>query len=225
MVRSVLLSAASLSIGNILASPNLIVNGSFEVPAGNYQLVPGDVSYPPGWQTVLNGVELFTSTDIGVGFPFSTTIQDGVKAVDLAPFRFTGGGLRQTFATTPGFTYEVSFWAGTENVWDKVGTGSVVVRVESPDESVIVEHQYRLQNFTRDIVWAEKSFTYVATESASTLMFRSFDDASLHLAAIDNVAVRALTVPEPSPLEFAAVAVAAAALVLRCPNSKRGTNR
>lgn len=182
-IRITLLGVTGLTVGSVCASPNLIQNGSFEFPVGNYELVPGGVSYPTGWQTQLNGIEIFTATDIGVGSPWSTTIQDGVKAVDLAPYLSTGGGISQTFATTPGVTYEVSFWAGTENVWGKTGTGTVVAQVGSAVGT------FSLENHTADLVWEAQNLSFVANSSSTTLTLQSLDNPFQHVASIDAVSV------------------------------------
>ncbi|HAB15400.1 MAG TPA: DUF642 domain-containing protein [Verrucomicrobiota bacterium] len=177
------LGIAGFSLSSVAVGENLIQNGSFESPTGNYELVPGGVSYPPGWQTRLNGVEIFTSTDLGLGYPYPTTIQDGVKAVDLAPYYSTGGGISQTFATTPGMKYEVSFWAGTENNFGKDGTGNIVAEVVSALGT------FALANHTADWVWESKSLPFVAGSSSTTLTFQSLDNPFQHVASIDGVAV------------------------------------
>ena len=70
-------------------------------------------TYLPGWLTQLNGVEIVTATDIGVGYNYPSTIQDGTQMIDLAPFIYTGGGISQTFATTPGTSYNVNFYGSS----------------------------------------------------------------------------------------------------------------
>ena len=81
---------------------NLVSNGSFETPPGNYEYIPGGSTYIDDWTTVMNGVEIITNNDIGLGIPYPTTIDDGIKAVDLAPYTFQGGGISQVLDTIPG---------------------------------------------------------------------------------------------------------------------------
>src|SRR5262245_56819555 len=51
-----------------ITGPNLLVNPSFEIPSdGHYHLLPGNSPYLMGWTTILDGAEIFTSTDIGSG--------------------------------------------------------------------------------------------------------------------------------------------------------------
>jgi hypothetical protein len=150
-----------------------------------------------GWTTILDGAEVFTSTDLGAG-PTSVNISDGTHAVDLPPgSSVAGGGIQQIFATLPGSLYEVTFDAGTVMLPGKDGTGHVQVEVAGTTQV------YQFSNFSSDWGWAARSFTFTALEDSTTLAFKSFDNANLHIASIDNVSVRELSeepapVPEPS---------------------------
>lgn len=176
-----------VALGFTSASPsfgaNLIQNGSFEDPAGNWEYVPGGQSKPSNWQTILNGIEIFTNDDLGVGFPYPTTIQNGVKAVDLAPYTYQGGGLRQSFPTQPGVAYDVSFHAATEYNWGKNGTGNVFATTAS------VVEVFPLVNYSADLVWETKTFSFTATGTTSTLTFLSLDNPYQHVASLDGVSV------------------------------------
>ncbi len=176
-------SLVGLAFGSPVFATNLLQNGSFEEPPGDYEYVPGGNFIPSGWQTILNGVEIFTSNDLGLGFPYPSTIPDGVKAVDLAPVTYVGGGLQQSFATTPNQTYDISFQAATQANWGKDGTGNVLA-VVAPQVEV-----FPLVNHSLDLVWESKSFSFTATGTSSTLTFLSLDNPLLHVAALDGVSV------------------------------------
>ena len=168
---------------------NLLVNGSFEDPVGAYRYVAGGSTEITGWTTQLSGVEIFTATDIGVGYDYPTVIADGVQAIDLPPYTYGGGGgISQTFATTPGVTYDVSFFAGTVASFGKPGLGNILVTVGSAVQ------YYPLQNFTQDWVWEQKALQFTASGTTATLTFVSLDDPYQYVASIDNVSVTA--VPE-----------------------------
>jgi len=173
---------------------NLIANPSFEEPAGNYRLVPGGSSEITGWTTSLNGVEVITSTDLGLGVPFASTIAHGRQAVDVTPFTFQGGGLSQTFGTQAGALYRLTFSAGTASNFGRSGG---TLNVEVPG----LFRQFDLANPLPDIAWQEYSLTFAAQLPQSTLTFSSLDNALTHFVMVDNVSV--VLVPEPSTLLLA----------------------
>src|SRR5262245_14719792 len=115
MKRSLVTLATLVMFGmGTFPHANLLTNGSFELPSlpSNYEAVPGDSTTITGWKTILNGVE---RGNLKVnGAPGTTgTPQDGKLAIDLAPLGFTGGGIQQSFRTTPGTMYHISFYGST----------------------------------------------------------------------------------------------------------------
>lgn len=183
------LGVAGAAIALFPARANLLVNGSFESPAGGYQYVPGGSTYLSGWLTQLNGVEIVTATDIGVGYDYPSTIQDGTQMVDLAPFVYTGGGISQTFATTPGTAYDVNFFGSSVSSFGKNGTGSILVTVDSSVQL------FNLNTPGSDFDWKPLGLSFVASGTTATLTLVSLSDPYTQFAAIDNVSVTA--VPEP----------------------------
>lgn len=171
------------------ATANLLVNGSFEDPAGGYVYLPGGSTYLTGWKTQLNGVEIVTATDIGVGYPYPSTIQDGNQMIDLAPYIYTGGGISQTFATTPGVTYDVSFYTSSVSSFGKTGTGSILASVDA------TVGLFNLSTPSSDFVWEKQGLSFVASGSTATLTFVSLSDPYTQFAALDNVVVTS-AVPE-----------------------------
>jgi hypothetical protein len=104
MVRAflgLLLSCALLGMATSAPADPILVNGSFEIgPVFSIQdldILPGSTEIP-GWMVVGGGVDL-------LGAPWD--VSDGVHAIDLD--RRSPGGIEQTFATTIGQTYQVSF--------------------------------------------------------------------------------------------------------------------
>jgi hypothetical protein len=172
------------------AGPNLLVNPSFEVPNPGYPNsvdLPGGSTYLDGWTTILDGVGVFSTTDIGLGFPWPTTIADGEQAVDLPPgVRTGGGGIQQTFLTNPGTNYEVTFDLGTSLSHGRDGTGNVEVEADG------VNRTYALSTLNPDWEWSSHGFTFKADNASATLVFTSFDDPVAHFASVDNVSVRAV---------------------------------
>ena len=99
------------------------MNGSFELPTGvGYTSLLGGNTTISGWMTILNGVEWFNATGYGGA-------ADGVMAVDLANYLYTGCGIQQTFATQIGHTYRLNFSLGTSQFAGRDGTAHIDVSV------------------------------------------------------------------------------------------------
>lgn len=195
MKINLLIPSACLSLQ--INAQNLITNPSFEQGPDTYAHLSAGSDRIAGWTIVRNGVEAFTSTDIGVGFFWPSTIHNGRKAVDLAPVSTPGGGLQQTFGTIPGTAYVVGFWLATEAAWSKVGTGSLSAVVDTQIFDTSVE------NLTGDFVWEYREFQFTADDNTATLSFTSSQDPLRHIVALDSVSV--LAVPEPNSLLLTAV--------------------
>jgi Protein of unknown function (DUF642) len=167
--------------------PNRLFNASFEEPAGAYLQLPGGSEHIKGWTTALGGVEVITSTDIGVGFSYPTVIADGDQAICLTPPNHpAGGAIEQTFATQPGREYEVSFQAGTMQLFGKNGTGSVEASVDGNTRT------FDLATAQASMDWSYHSFRFVADDHRATLRFSSTSDPFFQLAAVDAASVRAM---------------------------------
>lgn len=163
---------------------NLLVNGSFESPrsAEGWIDVPGSSSLIPGWTTLLNGVEYYnpTANRWGVRDGFA---REGDFCVDLTPFERTGGGIAQTFATTPGRGYRVSFFLSTMEREGRDGTGSISVSAGGVTEF------YTAENHSPVHRWHLKQFGFVATDASTTLAFTSTNNWVNHFVMIDDVRV------------------------------------
>ena len=206
------ITGAALSL--LPARANLLINGSFETPSGGYLYVPGDSTYLTGWKTQLNGVEIVTATDIGVGYPYPSTIQDGTQMIDLAPYTYTGGGISQTFATTPGMSYNVNFFGSSVASFGKEGTGSVLVTVDSSVQL------FDLYTPSSDFDWKPLGLSFVASGTTATLTFVSLSNPYTQFAAIDNVSVTAV----PEPLGASVVAGLGLVGLAGVRRLRRGTN-
>jgi Protein of unknown function (DUF642) len=111
VMKTVLFSAMSLQTSIVASHANLLVNGSFETPviAPASFLDFGVGGEPAGfaWTVATNTVDIVSN---GV-FGWTGTAFDGVQWLDLVGFGSTGG-IQQTFATTPGQQYTLSFAYG-----------------------------------------------------------------------------------------------------------------
>jgi choice-of-anchor C domain-containing protein len=195
-----LLTAVTLvglaSVARTQQPGSLIVNGSFEVgPAvkGFLNLANGDTSVR-GWVVTGEGVDY-----VSTGYWLSS---DGPRAIDLdgsARSRLTPpyvqGGIEQTFATTPGTRYLVTFdLAGNPNQLPRVKR----MRVSAAGQEAEFTFDTTGKTGAR-MGWTPQHWTFTANAASTTLEFRSLtvSPQTGYSAAIDNVAV----VPEPAPLE------------------------
>lgn len=172
-------------------SSSLIRNGSFEEGSGTrvfVNLVSGSTQIP-GWMVVGEGVDL-----VGAGYWKSA---DGTYAVDLdgsARSRitppFARGGIAQTFATTPGKRYQVTFdLAGNPNK----PPAKKPLRVTAAGDSA--EFVFDATGKTgRNMGWETRTWTFTARSDSTTLMFTSLTQSpeTGYGAAIDRVAVTLL---------------------------------
>lgn len=189
-LRTLSLSAVCFALASgAQASTNLLINGGFEHPASNFvnYLAPGGFTGITGWTTTGNGVHWMTEA---LGYFTDPT---GKDAVDLADYGRANGGIQQSFATTAGARYAVSFAGMTfQNAGNPDGEGEITVLIDA------VELQtYTLVNHSSaSNAWQTFSFNFTATSNTTTLAFRH-KPAGENYSFINDAAVVALPVPEP----------------------------
>jgi len=172
------------------AAQNILTNGSFELPgdAGTtdaYARYYGGTNAISGWLTTLNGVEYYdpSRSDFGTAHTFFGVAQDGAYIVDLAPVADSGGGIQQSFPTTVGQEYEVSFFMGTVASCGRDGTAFLQASAAG------VTNSFGVTNRGSFIQWFPKSFAFTAAAASTTLAFNSTDNPELHFPLIHNVSV------------------------------------
>jgi len=165
-LRNILLLAALLLLAApSVAQANLILNPSFEDPGANW---------------TYDNVDWWTG---------AATAKDGVYIIDLNSS--TPGSISQSFATTIGQQYGVTFWLagnpeeGSTTKYMQVTAGNVPNRQFSFDIN-----GYTLENMG----WTEKSFLFTATGTTTTLLFESLSPGWSG-AVIDLVSVDAVPLP------------------------------
>jgi choice-of-anchor C domain-containing protein len=184
-------------LGVITAQANLIINGDFEDPV----LSVGFDTYGAG-SNALNG---WTIGGAGIDH-FSSTYFDpasGSQSLDMNALN--PGSISQHFATTPGANYTISFaLSGNSALGPVVKTMDVVVlnSLSGTDYSGHYSYDTTGQS-SPHITWVDKSFTFTASSSLSTLEFISTTtefasgyNSSPFGPMLDNVGV----VPVPSTL-------------------------
>ncbi len=188
---------AALWISFAQTPESLIVNGDFEEgpPVGGFLNVAGGVDTISGWIVTGEGIDY-------VGGYFKAS--KGSRSLDLdgsARSRTTPpyvkGGIAQTFATTPGQRYLVTFdFAGNP----ARPPAQKPMRVSAADESV--DFVFDITGKTAvNVGWLPKTFTFTAKVASTTLEFRSLMESGLtgYGPAIDNVVVT--TAPADSAVE------------------------
>jgi choice-of-anchor C domain-containing protein len=199
------LAVGSLVFGfvGIAEATNILVNGSFEL--GNFQ------NTNQGFQRLLSGstdLEGWSIGPIGVDwhvgtsnpdpnslqqFPHFGPAQDGFLAIDLNLDGDAIGSISQTFATTAGTIYDVSFYLAGVNWFSDPQIVLVDVDGISQTFSQAASDRY-------DLNWGLKSFQFTATGLSTTLMFSSTDLNGFWGPLIDNVSVESAPVPEPATM-------------------------
>ena len=209
----------------------LIQNGSFETPVETpfsvlgLGLVPGfgtfvDAGSPNNgitdWSVTQGTVTLLNNGGTVVDNLGLLSPPDGNQYAILNSLSISGlgiitvgglGTLQQTFSTTAGNTYQVSFVYGGLAVSAVNGTAALQVNVSNSSSSTAPNSG--LINISASGFQTE-TFDFVATGSSSTL---SFDEPSGSLAHADGVGLDNVTVnnegiqPVPEPAQWAGAAV------------------
>lgn len=166
--------------------PAALVNGSFELQTDTDSNQAAGSTAITGWTTTLSGVEYFKPSDFG------GPAADGLWVVDLAYFTSTlSGGIRQSFATTPGQPSRLSFSLGTRTGNGRAGTAQVVLMIDGADAAV-----YDLANFTTSFIFEDFSFDFTPANATTTIEFQNRQNAIEHFAFLDNI--RFQEIPEPN---------------------------
>jgi hypothetical protein len=193
MIKGVWVGAVVLASAGGISRGNLLVNGSFD--AGTYtfggdgatSVLPGDRSIT-GWTVVSNVV-----APISISNVYGVTPEDGTVCLDLQGYSDGSpyGGVLQTIATVPGETYDLDFWAGSQNsISYAVGPVSVQATAGGTTAS-----------FTNALTgpgnqWQEFSMDFVASGTSTDITLMGLSTAGGGYIGLDNAVVT--VVPEPT---------------------------
>lgn len=179
MIRTTGLAlAATFAIATPASAANLLTNGDFESP-----LAPNSPGYTtfyagesfPGWNVTEGNVDVVAAS-------FATTIPASGQWLDLVGFN--DGTITQTFATTAGASYLLTFLYG-----NNPGGAPRSANVSVGDFAGTITS-------TSGLTYNSFSQLFTATGSSTTLTFASFGGSGNAGIALDNVSVTA--VPEPA---------------------------
>ena len=201
------IALAASALGMSAAHANLLSNGSFET--GGFVNQGNDTMSPPAGSTVITGWTVITDTTAWIGptNPFGLTASDGSFFLDLSNYQAGApfAGVRQTIATTPGSTYQLSFDLGGSNFWGR------------PD-ALTASAAGTSATFTTPVTgtnndWYHESMRFVATGASTTVQLQGL--AGINYIGLDNISVEfASAAPVPEPGSWAMLAAGLAPLLL-----------
>lgn len=180
----------AVSVG--IAQGAAFTNGSFEfgTAPGSYSTLAGGSGAITGW-TVTGASIDYIGTYWQPG--------DGARSVDLNGG--ATGGIQQTFDTSFGQTYAVTFlMAGNPD-------GPPIIKTLTASAGLFSGNFTAPAGTKINMGWTTKSFSFVAQGASTTLTFAS-QDAGAYGAALDGVTVT--PVPEPFTLGLTAASLVVA---------------
>jgi len=169
---------------------NLIQNGSFETATVN----PGSSLQLDAVSTVITGWTVSQGTIDYIGTAWQAS--EGARSLDLQGL--ASGGIQQTFNTTIGETYRVTF--------DLAGNpfgGSAIKEMRVSAGGSSADFSFDITGKSNsNMGWLSKSWDFTANSTTTTLEFIGLGNSDAG-AALDNVSVIALSspsIPEPSSM-------------------------
>ena len=207
LVSSIAAVAAAFCL-TLPAQADLLTNGSFETPT----VAPGTFSNFPTGSTAITGWTVFGPPVSVVSGTFDAPFfpaQDGTQWLDLTGPTSGGGGVQQTVATTPGQTYNLSFFVGTgfgttSTVGVLINGSLLTTRTNSTPGAVIN--------------WEQFTVPFTATSASTLIGFENLDPIGDDSNGLDNVSLNAaspVAVPEPGMLVLVGTALVGLGLLRR----------
>ena len=201
-MRSGIIRAVVVALVAFLAAAparaGLITNGGFEQPGGQTAdlFLPAGSTSLTGWTIVSGSVDVVPSTG-------SWPAYEGNQSLDLDGH--SAGTIEQTFSTTAGVTYRLTFAYGNNPGGGAAKAGDPIVLPRTATVSVVGTSTLLSQDISHgtstksNMDWTVFVGTFTADSATTTLRFTSTDEPTSYGGiALDAVDVRA--VPEPSGL-------------------------
>jgi choice-of-anchor C domain-containing protein len=165
-----------------------LLNGSFE--SGPSTGCCGYATLASGSTALTGWVVVGDSIDYKRGFWQSS---NGVASVDLSGN--AAGGVEQSFATLIGATYLVSFDL-SGNIYPLGDLKQMRVSAAGTSQ----DYSFDTTGHTfASMGWQQRTFSFVANSTLTTLRFTSLEGSSPYGPALDNVSVSEISpIPEPS---------------------------
>ncbi len=178
----------ALMLGAATAQANLITNGSFEEPVSP-SIDPFVTLFSVS--TDISGWTVGTGSIDWIGTYWQAA--EGSRSLDLNGA--AAGSIYQTFATTAGQSYLVEFAMSGNPDGDPT-----LKTMTASAGGVSADFDFTVTGNKVNMGWEDKSFTFMATDSLTTLIFTSTTalvtgDTSPCGPALDNVRVSAVPLP------------------------------
>ncbi|MHB1217589.1 MAG: choice-of-anchor C family protein, partial [Alphaproteobacteria bacterium] len=172
-------AVASVAVQAINDAPTIayapvgtLVNGSFEQGPGQNAFFGGSTAVT-GWTVTGHSIDYLNTV---------WQAADGAFSLDLSGF--DAGGVQQTFATTAGVQYTVSFQIGSDGQGVPAGT---IRTMEVSAAGTTAQYTSNTTGHTyANMGWTQQAFTFTATGAQTTLSFRSLN-AGLAGPTLDDV--------------------------------------
>lgn len=211
LIWSAVATAAALAAAP--AHANLLANGGFEspvlAPASYLNITPGTEPAGFGWTVFDAGVDVFSNGVLGSGIVAAA----GVQALDLVGFGSTGG-VSQSFATTAGTVYQLSFAYANNAI--SIGNAAASVTVGDGASTLLSTTISHHTSSTSGADWTAFSANFTGTGQVATLSFATTLGGSNGGILLDQVSVTvAPAVPEPGSYVLMLAGLAAMVFVLR----------
>jgi len=189
------------SLSSAYAAP-LITNGSFEVPTvtpGTFSNFLTGSAAISGWTVFGPAVSIVSGSFGGGLFP----AQDGIQWLDLTgPTSGPAEGVEQTVATTPGQTYNLSFYVGTG--FSTTSTVGVLI-----NGSLLATKTNSTPGATLN--WELFTVPFTAASASTVIGFENLDPLGDDSNGLDNISLVLApppAVPEPGTLVLFGTALA-----------------
>jgi Protein of unknown function (DUF642) len=189
-------ACAVLAVGVLAASSvtasattNLVKNGGFEVPvvaAGGFELFSTGQAFS-GWRVVgaKGNVAVISGKYQGAGITFNA--QAGKQWMDLTGLESNlATGVAQSFATTRGTEYHLTFWVGNVyNPGGAFGVNSTIKVYVNGVRKLTATNSSHPANHKQ--AWKEFALTIRATSSRTTISFINGDPRTDNSNGLDAV--------------------------------------
>lgn len=179
------LALLTLATASPAFAASLITNGSFETGAA-----PGSFTTESAGSTDITGWTIASGSVDYIGSYWAAS--DGARSIDIAGSAI--GALSQSFATTAGQKYLVTFDLSSNP--DLRGTRDLLVSIDGGAAETFT-HPGATGKDAAGMNWTAQSFSFLAGGPLTTIMFTTNGTAQgAYGPALDNVSI--LGVPEPA---------------------------
>jgi hypothetical protein len=185
---------------------NAPASGPFDI--GGWSVIGKDAGLSAGGGALASVMQLgpgYTETDFGPsGGLLHFTAEDGSQSLDLTGEGNQGAnGVKQSFASTVGTQYTLSFFLGHQDTSADgyAGPSSLDLYIDG----VLVGTFDNPDVVTQDVDWKPFQFSFAAAGASTVVAFLNATPVGNNYTGLDNVVLTAFGIPEPGTLALFAV--------------------